>query len=536
VGHTLTKVAGGDVYWWNIDTGAHGHLVVPAPPTVIRGYISAAPDGVIFQSAHGWLKRKDFAGHVTRLSQPFGNQPRVLYAFANAHGLIVEDGLRHRRFISFRHPHVAHHLRSGPEICTSLSSRYAGCTNSHNVALLPLNGGKPIILGGRQFPEGQKVALLKGNRLAWLHLVRGGPHFKEILATFQPGDRKPRFGTRSLQGAVTTAYSKAVVVSRAGHKILAASRVDHLHTIVTAPHSPTTAAGFSLTSGRLIDTDDSVDTEHAPVALRARSVTASPDGVSVGDPTVLARPDSHHPYEAFEPLLPTFADGPDYGYFTGPSFRGDLHVVTRHGTTVIHRVNRNAGTCSLSWPWVSYNRGDKLHVRNLTSGADKVYNEFDDTFFPRDAVISDGDLYFGAHDESIQRVDLASGTQTEVVPSPRNANGAVSVFASSGRVGWDIRYGSGANPSSVDGIRDTDGTMISLDQRLIGLYPDGALLSSENVNFGLYAPPTTISLRRWDGTRSQLLSNIRLGEAPQIAGGVLAWLTSDGQIQASSVN
>jgi hypothetical protein len=445
-----------------------------------------------------------------------------------------------------------------------MSAKYAACTLSgiqrpqryRVLALIPLDGSAPIETRDKKHHGTGPVALAGRKTLFWqrLHIPRHGA-IRPIL-TSRTGHAKKRLQAprRFASTEMISAYGNAVLLTSRGHKLTAATTARHTKTVAKAPKSPVAVAAFALTTNRALDVDNSGPrSKRATQLLRARSIGSSSGEISVGPPSTLA---SDKPKQRLAPQV--VASGGDYAYITkAPDLTARVHIVRGGKTTVF--VTSGRGGIELSGHWFGYlsriNRSsggetghEELTVLDLDTGKRTTYGRFGQEF-GNGAAIADGKLDYRGAGGSIQQVDLATGTKTELAPplsNPDNNFRQVRVMAGGGRVGWDIAttHGDGST-TYTDVIRNSDGSTITLDQRLIGLSSDGALLStvepdSTTAQVDAFAgpfatSPSAISLRRWDGTTTQVLPSAVYGAVPQVADGRIAWVTAAGTLHITSL-
>lgn len=524
------------VEWWNLANGHNGTLTLP----VGARYLSAAPGGVLSMTADGTVTFEDLAGVPSPWANPFGERPAQVFTGIGPHGAVLGTATGRVAYLRFADPHTARKLHPGrgsdDVICWAVGARYAACTTHQHdrplrPALLPLDG-RPAIRPTHTHARFGPVALVHGDHLMWERFASAGA--RGVLAAITPGDRTPVVGRRSVAfGALRSAYGAAITTAPAATTLLKATGPRGVVRLEPAPRSPATAAAFALKGNRLFDIDDVRNgTSDGAVAVRLRA-SSGPDAAR---PTSLAHPAA--------PIVRNVeASRNRYAYTTSRTgYLGTLHVVGPTHTRIIKHVVTTAGI-SLSDPWVAYRSqapgrsARRLHVRNLVTSTDTVYAKQGEGLWDAAVIVGDT-LYFAKPSGRILAADLTTGKETELSPAiPQFA--AIRVYAAAGRVGWDVWQGGDANAVYTDVIRDADGTTTQLDERLVGLSEDGALLSTtptRQFGFATQAEPTDISLRAWDGTVTPLLTGVRLAAPPQLANGVLAWLTSDGVLQAARLS
>jgi len=252
-GNTLAAEAlsspGNAVQWWNVATGESGLLTLPGHQSPRGGqrfstYISAEPDGVLFITGRGALKLESFTGVVTRWVRLFRNSA-VSFAYASDSAVVLSHG-RKLRYVTFDHPTKADVLRDGRSDttrCLGMSERYAACAlrgiqHRYKVpALVALDGSPPIITRDGKHHGTGPVAIAGAQTLFWFRLQGRG--LDRPLLTSRTGDQRKRVqGTQRVGNGhrhpMVSAYGEALVTSRAGHKILAATTARKVATLVEA--------------------------------------------------------------------------------------------------------------------------------------------------------------------------------------------------------------------------------------------------------------------------------------------------------------
>ncbi|HTW20684.1 MAG TPA: hypothetical protein VME70_10790 [Mycobacteriales bacterium] len=136
--------------WWNLSTGAHGHLVTR------EDFAGATPGGWMYERSDGGvghLVAVSFDGTRTELGEPFPNGvPFGVLPGPDGYLAIAEDpddfGDGAAIYTPYAHPDRPVTLipKTSPgEECNGLSSTYAACNlDSDKMTLLPLSGAKPV--------------------------------------------------------------------------------------------------------------------------------------------------------------------------------------------------------------------------------------------------------------------------------------------------------------------------------------------------------------------------------------------------------
>lgn len=531
--------------WWDVTTGSHGTLTLPPDAR----YLSAAPGGVLSMSADGTVVFESLAGVRTTWANPFGTRPFEVFTGIGPDGVVIGDISGHAVYIRYEDPTSARHLSLGLHmrpgqaaqvICWSVSKQYAACTTGgesrpNHGELVPLDGRRAIRPSGADERFGP-VALIHGDHLVWQRFSAGGAN--AVLATISPS-HKTVVGTRHpMFGSLRSAYGIAISTPRTGNMLWRATSAKHVVKLEAPPRSRATAVSFDLAGDRLLDIDDALrhGSSTPRLALRSRALSGAGIRLHLGAPTTLAKPSG--------PLVRNVqVSGSRYAYVTSKTgYPGTLHVVGKKHSTSIHHVVPTAGV-SLSGRWIAYREqaagefARRLHVRNLVTGEDRIYAKQGDSLWQA-AAISGATLYYAKPSGRILAANLATGKETELSGAlPQFA--AIRIYAAAGRVAWDIWQGGDNNARYTDAVRDADGTITQLDQRVVGVGASGALLSSQPLQmfgFAADAQPTEVTLRAWDDTMTPLLTDARLATEPQLVGDVLGWLTSDGVLRVAQVS
>jgi hypothetical protein len=527
--------------WWNLTTHAHGTCTLARG----AGYVSSAPGGLFFTSAHGRLDRLNVSsGHVRSYGQPINAGIGGSTAVAGPNGVVVTRSDVITKYVAYNRPGHSVRLRTRgtggePVQCTAVSATDATCygfSDDDDSAtpqfdlVVPLTGSKPT--GSHTCPG---IPAGSGRRAIWAaaQTLNTKSHCdNKTIISLAAGAKAVTATAPPVTGTPTSAYKKAVFSTIEGDSMVGATSAQHSHTLFDAPVSPVSIGGFALSAGRITDTDDQVDHDHPThrISVRSRTLAATPTTLTAGPASVVGGDVDNQ--AVYGPAVAASGDATAYFVNGRQNLASTLRVISPSGVVTMPDVlapDTSAPTVTLSGNRVLYEHaatGNDLKwtwtLRDLRTGTTRDVG-------PADQGGSAGASLWGnylvyLHGRSVIRQNLSSGSKVLVTTIAKNFSlRALETYGDYVLVDsqlFDVRTGKVARLKTV------------IPRSPLNVAPG---ISSAGV---VILNAAGFQLHTWAGKTVTLRSRAQVleGTRPQVEDDAMGWLSTASNLKVAPIN
>jgi hypothetical protein len=533
--------------YWNLATGAHGTITVPAK----SDFAAAAPDGIVYETAAGnaanavaghlYLRHPD--GSTADLGRPFSTYSSIV---SGDDGLVVTDGDQ-AKYMSFASPRtfaaLAPVVSTWNLVCQAVAAGYAGCHeedgdgNYKADQIVPLDG-EPAT----RTTVSPGDAAVSGSTLVWNGTTTGStrPHLLSLPTGSGEAPTSSSQGLGYTGGLpVVSAYGEVVADAADDSTLYAAHDSSDVTTVVAATKSPVTAAAFALTAHHVIYNDDQQQPDGSSVSQYAARYTQGKTGETI-DGTSLLKAGVYSDTVA--------AAGSDrvYAEKTGAQ-TVKLVVVSPTRTHTINRATKDEPV-SISGQRVLYfvagtgEHGETAYVYNLNTNRSTQERSFSSCCGNNQYVALTGKTFaYAKSDDSVWKKNLSTDKRVKVKAPPRHAID-VEVYAANHRVGWTFATGTANEPTLFSGYRNVKkmGRPVSTGHdRLWQLADTGVVLAPPDATsvggHGEVDTAVGFRFRPFGGHTSRLLAGQKFIAGPQVRGSTVAWIDERGVLKLAPV-
>jgi hypothetical protein len=539
------------VYLWNVKTGARRVIKLPRSAS----YLAAAPTGVVFSTAHGAVKIRGVAGHVSTLGSPFGTTSRVLsWGAAGPDGVVVSDFNGHAAYLPVQPPHAAVKLdlpTTEPLECSSVSATYAACSQVSNddaawvpdsAFLVPIDGSAPTQAVGVDGCEPGSGSLAGASLV--FRCVAG----EDVSIYRQAAGSSIASKVSATAGFdAVTAYDASISRDSMSASLRAVAATGPQVALLPARRSPVTVDTFAIDGSRVVYADDQPIASHPDrkESVFTRRLTTGGRRIKASSPRQLSS-----------------VKGRVTGNLVGASRRlavyataagvhdhidvATLRIVTSAGRHIAVRNVIEQGMIQVSGDEVLFQRespptGSTVEVFDAGTGRTRIVRRIHGGLNYVSIALWKHYISYATKHGAIYRENFITGKRTQLANALANDPGGVeiAVYEYGSWVGWSAQPVEDELKAPLNKLRNvtTMAPAISLPHRLYSLTSSGALLDDTSTfretfsQQGRITKATPFWLRSYRGRTTKLFGARSYVAGPEISAGRVAWAARDGVLR-----